>query len=275
MNSGEHILAFIHVAKTGGRTVETMLRSTYGARYVHAEQWIPQDPEQTIQKYRESDFRRLKRLCPFMKAVGGHSVTLWSEIDKVQPVRWFAFMRDPLKRAASHYQFHQRNTPKPKSWEEWLSWDVPRNHQLRAFYPGDDPVEAIAMIKEKRVFIGLLENFDESLVMLKKLVAPELHLGYQRANIAENNEIAAEILSSSEKLSQLRSLHEGEFELYDFVKNELYPSFRQAYGPALDEDVRTFMVNRAQGMNFLNDRVHRASRKFWLGPWGGFYRRKS
>jgi hypothetical protein len=33
-------------------------------------------------------------------------------------------------------------------------------------------------------------------------------------------------------------------QLYDFVERELYPSFREQYGPSLDKDVAAFQAQR-------------------------------
>ena len=40
----EPLLAFLHLAKTGGRTLDTVFRSTYGAGYVQAEALRPMQP---------------------------------------------------------------------------------------------------------------------------------------------------------------------------------------------------------------------------------------
>ena len=117
------LLTFLHLAKTGGRSVETMLRSTYGRGLlprpgVAAVAAAGRDGRPfLVATYDHDDFRRLARLNPWMRAVGGHAITLWSNLHELRPVRYFAFLRDPLKRAASHYQFHVADTPQPLDWD--------------------------------------------------------------------------------------------------------------------------------------------------------------
>jgi hypothetical protein len=260
------MLAFIHVAKTGGRTIELILRNTYGVRYAHAVPWHSPDPDRVIPKYEPADLRRLLRIWPPLAAIGGHAVALWSDFDRERPVRWFAFLRDPLKRAASHYQFHAATEKQPRSFEEWLAWDVPRDHQVRAFSRRVDVEEAIAAIAEKHVFIGLLERFDESLVLLRKLVAPELRLGYRRQNTAADNSLAKELLADAGNRERLAELHRQEFRLYDHVVNEIYPRQIAAYGPGLAEDLAALRAAPPPGPTF-NDRANRVLRRLWIDPW--------
>ena len=260
------MLAFIHVAKTGGRTIELILRNTYGVGYAHAEPWRQPDPERVIPKYDPEDLRRLLRIWPGIRAIGGHAVALWSDFDRERPVRWFAFLREPLKRAASHYQFHATTERRPRGFEDWLAWDVPRDHQVRAFSRRIDVAEAIAAIEEKQVFIGLLERFDESLLLLQRLVAPELRLGYRRQNIAADNTLAKDLLADPRKSELLADLHRQEFRLYDHVVNEIYPRQVAAYGPGLAEDLAALRAAPAPGTT-LNDRANRALRRLWIDPW--------
>ncbi len=41
------LLAFIHVAKTGGQTIETMLANSFGAQYSTAPEWSRQQDRET------------------------------------------------------------------------------------------------------------------------------------------------------------------------------------------------------------------------------------
>jgi hypothetical protein len=266
------LLIFLHLAKTGGQSVETMLRSTFGPRYCRALEWqAPLEPGADdrpflVATYGHDDFRRLERLNPWMQAAGGHAITLWSNVHELRPVRYFAFLRDPLARAASHYQYHAATSPSPLDWERWCAWDEPHNHQVRFFVRDGDANAAIAAIEQQQVFVGLIEHFDECLVMLKRLVAPELNLAYLRRNVAERNDLARQILADPVRREQLWQRNRGEQPLYDYVANELLPRYRRAYGPTLADDVARFQADRARGYNHLNDRLHRAVFRFYWNP---------
>lgn len=266
------LLAFLHVAKTGGRSVETMLRSTYGPAYCHALVWREPEPAGRstapfqIPTYDHADFHRLERLNPWMRAVGGHALALWTGLHELRPVRYFAFLRDPLQRAASHYQFHVAESADPLDWEQWCAWHEPHNQQVRRFTRDGGAAEAIAAIERHGVFVGLMEHFDESLVLLRKLVAPELNLAYLRSNVAPSNDLAKSILADPVRSSRLQELNREEQPLYDHVTQVLMPAWRAAYGPSLAEDVAQFTADRARGFNHLNDRLHRAVYRLYWNP---------
>ena len=267
------LLAFLHLAKTGGRSVETMLRSSLGPAYCHAIPWRrPLAPGETgrplaIATYDADDFRRLHRLWPFMRAVGGHALTLWSGLHETRPVRYFAFLREPVARMASHYQFHVATSPRPLDLDAWCAWHEPREHQLKYFSREADPARAIAAIGEHGVFVGLLERFDESLLLLRGLLAPELNPAYRRANTAGSNRLAKELLADPASRERLASLVRGEQELYAWVRDELYPRQVAAYGAErLAADLARFAPDPSRGFDAMNDRLNRAVWKLWLGP---------
>ncbi|MBU8870882.1 MAG: hypothetical protein KOO60_08500 [Gemmatimonadales bacterium] len=275
------LLAFIHVAKTGGQTVETMLRSTFGARYCHAELWQDRLPTGDaggsfkVPKYDNSDFRRLKLLCPWMRCVGGHAVALWSGIDRVQPTNYFAFLRDPLTRGASHFQFHQRTESNPLSWDEWVQWKVHHNHQVKMFSQDCNVDQAIEAIEKHRVFLGLMEHFDESLILLQRLMAPELNLGYSRTNTAGDRSIAGKLLADPVKRDQLAEMYKLDQILYDHVKNNVFPRFQNEYGTGLTESVAGFKAGHGSGFSRVNAQTNRVVRRLWLEPWGAHFRKRA
>lgn len=275
------LLAFLHIAKTGGRSVETMLRSSYGPAYCHALPWRrPLRPGEAgrplaIATYDRDDLRRLRRLCPFMRAVGGHAVTLWSGLHDVQPVRYFAFLREPVARMASHYQFHRATVPAPLDLDGWCAWHEPRELQTKYFSADGDPRAAIAAIERHGVFVGLLERFDESLLLLRRLAAPELNPAYRRENTAGSNSLAKRMLADPATRSRLAALVEGEQELYAWVRDELFPRQVEAYGAAaLAADLERFRADPGRGFNAGNDLLHRGYERLWLRPAVGRARRR-
>ena len=266
------LLVFLHLAKTGGRTLDTVFRSTYGAGYVQAEAWRPThamgwgDGDFIIPTYDADDVRRLLRLCPWARAMGGHPLTLWSGAHEVKPVRYVAFLREPLSRGISHYQYHVNTNAEPLDWDDWCAWREHHNHQARYFDRGGDPAAAMAAIREHGVFVGLLERFEESLLLLQKLVAPELHPAYQRRNTAERDDVAQALRANPARCDRIREMYAADFPLYDWVRDELWPGYVQAYGPSLAADAARLKADPAAGFRRWPDRAGRALHRFWVEP---------
>jgi len=267
------LLAFIHVAKTGGQTVETMLANSYGASFSIAPEWNRKrssdisDDGFVVPKFQPEDLKRLLQISPWMKCIGGHPVTLWSDFDKVVPTTWFSMIREPLARGASHFQYNLNDTSVPsREWQEWVEWPVHHNHQVKMFSPEGTADDAIRRIQEKNVFVGLTEKFDESLVILKKLVAPGLNISYRRTNTAANNSRAKDVLSSIQMKSQLQQMYREEFPLYEFVSQQWYPQFKKEYGPTLDADVEQFRKDREKNFSLWTYRMSRLNYHLILRP---------
>jgi len=267
------LLVFLHVGKTGGRTVDTVLRNTYGPGYVQAE---PQRPPRApgspgegfiFPMYDAAAYARLRRRCPWVRAIGGHTLAVWSGLHEVAPVRYFAFLREPIRRGASHYQYHVEHTAEPLDWDAWRAWPEHHNHQVRFFSREADPEEAIAVIERHGVFVGLLERFEESLLLLRRLVAPELVCAYERRNTAGSNDLARSLLASAERRAELAELYGREVPLYAYVRDVLWPRYEAAYGPTLAEDAARLKADPGAEFQRWHDRLARAQQRFWIAPW--------
>ncbi len=261
------LLAFVHIAKTGGETVETLLRSAHGPRHCDARYVPPRgeggDPfavRHVVPKYGPAQFRRALRLHPGLRSIGGHPVTLWSELETVRPdVRYFCLVREPLARDVSHYLFHRRHDRPCLDWERWLEWDVPWNHQAKMLSPDGRADDALARVARLRPFIGLTERFDESLVILRRLFAPGLNIAYVRRNTAPDREPARAMLADPATRAALQARNGEDRAIYDHVANELYPAWRREYGPTLERDVEEFRRERER----LYDRRRALLNRLW------------
>ncbi len=274
------LLVFLHLAKTGGRTVDTVLRNTFGPAYVQAESLRPHRPVGLDDDafiapvYTPADLDRLHRHCPWLRAVGGHTLTLDAGFHRHRPVRYLAFLREPLARGASHFQYHQAATPHPLDWDRWCAWREHHNHQTRFFAADGDPRRAMTAIEEHGVFVGLLEKFEESLLLARRLVAPELHLAYHRSNTAGDNSLARELLADAGARDRLQAMYAADIPLYAWVRDHLWPRYEAAYGPDLADHAALLRQNPSRGFRRLPDLAARIQHRFWIEPWVARQRRR-
>jgi len=274
------MIAFVHVAKTGGATVAAMLKSAHGHRYCETVPLRVESPAQKrdgkvfIGKYSSEDIRTLLDLAPRTRSLGGHQVALWSDVELVDPgTVYLLFLRDPLKRGASHFQYNLRErdmTPffgkKHLTWDEWTDWEIPRNHQVKMLSPNVDAGEAIRLLEKKNVFVGLTERFDESLLLFRRLFVPGLRISYLRRNTAADRSVALEILGNPRRVEQMKEMYAEEFPLYRHVVNEIYPRYVKEYGSSLTDDLVRFRAGERGRVDYLNLIRYRAYRRLVFGP---------
>jgi hypothetical protein len=245
------MLVFIHINKTAGRTVRYILRSSFGLDHCEVEPWHAPwtDPPFSMQ-----DLHRLRKLYPHLKSIGGHRVTGYADLQaNGAEFKYFTFMRDPLKTCASRFQYNiQYRKKKDLVFEEWIQREWTRNHQTKMIAGVADVNQAIRLIQAKQIFVGLTEKFDESMVLLKALVANKLNISYKPVNVARNNTLATQLLTTESTRQMLIEANQVDLALYNFVRQELYPTYQQEYGPALDEDVAHYQQTRDNNFNYTN-----------------------
>jgi hypothetical protein len=245
------MLVFIHINKTAGRTVRYILRSSFGVRHCEAE---PLRTRQSDGAFTTNDLKLARKVYPHLESIGGHRVTGHVDLQESgTEFEYFAFMRDPVKTCASRFQYNvQYRGKKDLVFEEWIQKDWTRNSQTKLIAGTADVDSAIRIIKEKAIFIGLTERFDESMVLLKGLRANNLNISYRRVNVASDNSIAQKILSKESTRQLLIEANRVDKELYDYVSQELYPRCQMEYGPSLERDVAQYQQAREHHFNQWN-----------------------
>jgi hypothetical protein len=245
------MLVFVHMHKTGGTTVSHILRSSYGLRHCQVEPW---HARWTGPPFSAHDLQRLRTFYPNLKSIAGHRVTAYADLqENGTDFEYFTLMRDPLKLCASRFQYKVNVSRKNNlDFQEWIQRDWPRNHQTKMIAGVEDAAEAIRMIQEKNIFVGLTERFDESMVLLKGLKVNDLNISYKRVNVARDNTIKERLLSAESTRQMLVEAQQADLELYQFVREELYPSYQREYGAPLDADVARYRRTQSNDFNYWN-----------------------
>lgn len=235
MSAKRPLLVFVHINKTAGTTVRYMLRSSYGARHCDVEPWHGawEDPP-----FSTPDLRRVRKLYPNLASIAGHRVTGYADLDEVgTDFRYFTFLREPISMCASRFQYQLDHRKKERVFEEWIQNDWVRDAQTQRIGGTTDASDAIAMLDKKEMFVGLTERFDESMVMLKELRAPDLNIAYERVNVAKRSKIAKDLLSDPATRQMIVEANRADLKLYEYVQRELYPAFQREFGPSLEDAV--------------------------------------
>jgi hypothetical protein len=237
MTARADLLAYAHIMKTGGQTMCDILRQSFPGRHCDL---------QVKGVATADDLRFARRFYPRLESIAGHGVVPMSDLAAAcDSIRFFAFLRDPVERCISHYQY-RRNKDETSDFEPWLARYA--NYQTRflcrtpdarddwAIEPDAD--RAIEVVERHLWFVGLQERFDESLVLLRRWVGDErFDIGYRARNVARSRELRERLLGDPRTVAMIEAHHVHDAKLYRHVRDVVYPRQVRSYGPRLAEDV--------------------------------------
>jgi hypothetical protein len=241
------------------------LRSSFGLRHCEVEPW---QARWTGSPFSSHDLQRLRRLYPCLESIGGHRITGYVDLhENGTEFKYFTILRDPLKTCASRFQYNiQYREKKHLVFEEWIQQEWPRDHQTKMIAGVADANEAIRIIQEKNIFVGLTERFDETMLLLKALRASNLNIAYRRVNVATNNTLAKDLLANQRTRQMLIEANQADLELYEHVKREIYPTFQRAYGSSLEADVANYQEIKDNNFNKWNLSLSRLKQYVFYKP---------
>jgi hypothetical protein len=242
-NDAGPLLVFVHIPKTAGGTVTSMLTAAYSRQAVRDAGNYARAPEKIERKIR-STLRRGGRVA------AGH--TPYGAVREHLPpdTRYMTFLREPVDRVLSHYyrhlhrkrpkvqrsparEQHRLETPgkvrpdrKPKAdsiEEAIVGMRMPQLNNLatrflcgRPSVLGDLPASALDDAKANLgefAFVGIQERFEESLVLLQRM----LGLGsipYRDRHVSSNRPAVDEIPDQERAL--IEEHNQLDAELYSF-----------------------------------------------------------
>lgn len=243
----EKSIFFIHIPKTGGTTIETLLIEAFGRENV-----CPCSSESDFLST-EPDISKFKVFC-------GHN---WYHTEQIlpKPLFIFSFLRDPVKRTISAYEHIKRakdhglhdvlNNEAPTLWE-YLNHRVfstmVANPQTRiicadadyaALYsqarkgeisiekatsiltrvshapPNQDQFDLAIARLEDLDFVGITEHFDTSIRMLFQAMAKQAPASIPKMNPAPAQSTNSLKAYSAQEIDLVRQMNEFDIRLYD------------------------------------------------------------
>ncbi len=258
-------LIFLHIPKTAGTTLHQIIDRHYSINriyWVHATQ-----VEASIKTFKNlpEEQRQQFQLIKGHMGFGLHKFV-------PHPCTYFTLLRDPVKRIVSHY-YHVLRTPTHYLYETVMKHQM----DLKTFVSSGISLEldngqtrmiaaslgneedrigfgcasrelletAKQHLQEHFAVVGLMEEFDRTLLLLKKKLGWS-NILYARKNTGKNkttqkSEISAEALAAIQQQNAL------DIELYQFVKQRLQQDIL-AQDAAFEQELQTFQqMNQSYG----------------------------
>ncbi len=259
-------VAFVHIPKAGGTTLHSILDRQYPKETdIRCDMQIPGVLERMLALTPE---QRARALC-----IRGH-MPYGTHCYMDQQVRYITMLRDPVKRVISKYRNILRNpqraldlnfpTANVGDLETFTAMQVERNamnfqtRMLAGYLDLADPVppfpplpddalaKAMAHIQQDFAVVGVMERFDESLVLMKRELGWG-NLNYARQNVGYRGPSPQKMPSATE--DRLRELNHLDDQLYQYALQELDRQVA-AQGPDFQAEVERTR-NRAARVHSL------------------------
>jgi hypothetical protein len=276
---GDPLLVFVHIPKTAGMTLATILQRHYGdaclggpgeGRHESPEERAPN----VFSRFEHVDARLRAAAEPSVRAVAGH-ITFGLADRLPANSRYLTVLRDPVERTLSHYYFLVRPPakqagragigfvppwlPPPRSdlsLDEALSERsyIPDNLQTRMLcglvspfdpLPADGLASAKHNLRDRFAFVGKTEQFEEFLALLN------LELGWptvapMRSNLNSDRPRRADVDPELLQLAEERNALDRELHAY---AGELLAESLAQVGPELAVEVEVLRRAEAERQN--------------------------
>ncbi len=222
------MIFFCHIPKTAGTTFNFILRKNFGNTVLAAKPRISD-------LYTDNDFRLDRKIFTKINVVSGHGVRPYEQY-QAKGIKWVTFLRDPLETLVSLYvhQFTSNNKIHEKfniPFNEWLEKFGRANRQTK-WICGEENLEKAIQILSKFSFVGIVEKFDESMLLMKKeLDIKDLEINYEKKMMGRDNSLKKSILKSCEEFKELIEPRiELDLKLYAFAKGMMFDKYVNSYG---------------------------------------------
>jgi hypothetical protein len=173
-------LVFVHIPKTAGATVESMLIGAYSKSTVRGSGNYFRHPEPTRRAVTRARWTGTWIGAP---VVVGHVPYALFAMNLPGDTPYMTFLREPVDRVLSHYHRHIERKSRV-SLEEALERRLPEVHNLATRLLCDDPSPLGELhpnaLDEARAnlrgfaFVGIQERFEESVVLLQRMLGLDL-----------------------------------------------------------------------------------------------------
>jgi len=180
------MIAFVHIQKTAGTTLTSILRRSFGIRHFDTR------GVRNLGCISANELRKVSVVYRNLESIAGHSVRPFGDLHVHFPmIRYYTFLREPIARTVSHFAFDIRRsnidlTAADNSLQVIRDYLAKvRNTQTIHLAGCENADAAIEIIRQRIGFVGLVERFDESLMLFRRWAQfPGLDLSYVSQNVS-------------------------------------------------------------------------------------------
>jgi len=178
-----------------------------------------------------ADLSRLRLAYPKLAGICGHRVTACHGLEEAGDLQYFTLLREPRSRFLSHFSHWVRDRDLAGTRDDFLRFcdePIQANLQSRMLGGSDDPQASLDAIDRLGIFVGLMEHFDESVVMLRGWLGPSsrLPICYEARNTGKKQ---SGLVLDAELEAMVTDCNRCDLAVYEQVKASVFPAQVQAY----------------------------------------------
>jgi hypothetical protein len=276
----ESLVIFTHIPKTAGTSLRHIIQSQFQPHQVFEFYHLKTAPPKVrkgIEKYNNLTVNQKKAI----KFVSGH-VGFGLHEFLLRPCTYITVLRDPVERVVSYYYFllrNQNNLVKNKSLEEFIQTFEGVHNSMTCYLSGltlkaqlqDPSIDlsyqqfaqetlelAKANLKQHFQVVGLVERFDETCILLRKILGWNFASFYIKKNVAKHKNLTADL--PQETLELIQKFNELDIQLYAYAE-EIFAEMINQYGTNFAEDLEQFKVANLLRVNQLSFKVNSAYKR--------------
>lgn len=260
-------LAFVHIEKTGGTTLNQVLRRNFLCRFIDVRPLSCQSGR----RFTATDFEKYRQINPFLTAISGHAISPVNSLGIEYPeVRFITLLRDPAKRYVSQYLYFVRIGERQSGFERFLEQEEFSNFQTKKLAGNDDAAVAISVLESMQVS-GAIEEFDSFLLRLRRSLEPLVFDPRYVIKNANESCMAAELLDRFR--SEIEERNAKDRMLYQHLIGKAIPRANSQYEGDMRKELMEFAQQNARFRFGFRDYVDFAARKLYFEPVSGVLRK--
>lgn len=241
MNQENSKLIFFHIPKTAGST----LRNIFYHQYEREEVFEMKVKGHQIQTQEFTSLSQ-KRIAKIRLLMGHMPFGLHTSFGEVN-YHYFTMLRNPVERVISNYYWIRRNpnhllydliNSKKIGLLEFIESDLnpSLNNGYVKFLTTKDKKkkvtdklfnEALSLLKQEFIVVGITERFNESIILLSKLMNWQKRIFYTKQNATANRPQITDIDNSA--IQSIISKNEWDLKLYVWAEKQLEKQIKE-YG---------------------------------------------
>lgn len=271
MEKNRRLLAFVHIEKTAGITLDYVLRRNFFPRYMDVRPFSAKSNK----RFTVKDLQKALAINPFLRCISGHSVSPVKDLGEARRnIDYITLLREPVKRYLSYFHYTVRVLGRENTFDHYLQSEDMANFQTKKIAGCADVTLAKRILNDRFLLVGIAEEFDAFLLLLRQRLQPRpFDPLYVRRNVtAQRLQMAIPKATDHEKAAA-EERNKLDMELYDFVLRHILPKQRREYGPMYDKNLEKLKRQvAARRPRMLKSYGDYALRKLYYDPMIGVLR---